>query len=120
MGTVNGSKTLYLKPNANWMKMDTNGNTPWFAVYVFVNDTEYKWVKMEKVGETDVYKAEVPSKYPKVIFCRMKPDSDLNWGNKWNQTSDLIFDATNNCYTVAEETWDKGGGTWSVYKESNI
>ncbi|MDY5356832.1 MAG: hypothetical protein SPG52_02665 [Candidatus Cryptobacteroides sp.] len=115
MGTVNGSKTLYLKPNGNWMK-----DSPWFAVYVFVNDTEYKWVKMEKVGETDVYKAEVPSKYPKVIFCRMKPDSDLNWGNKWNQTSDLIFDATNNCYTVAEETWDKGGGTWSVYKEPNI
>lgn len=115
MGEINGSKTLYLKPNGNWMK-----DSPWFAVYVFVNDTEYKWVKMEKVGKTDVYKAEVPSKYPKVIFCRMKPNSDLNWGNKWNQTNDLTFGATDNCYTVTEDTWDKGGGTWSVYKEPNI
>lgn len=111
MGTVNGSKTLYLKPNGNWMS-----DNAWFAVYVFANDKENEWVRMEKVG--DYYKAEVPSKYPKVIFCRMDTaQSEPSWKNVWNQTSDLDFGPTNNCYTVAEGAWDKGGGDWSVYQK---
>lgn len=109
MGTVNGSKTLYLKPNENWKSASA-----WFAVYVFANDKENEWVRMEKVG--DYYKAEVPSKYPKVIFCRMDPTkSELNWGSKWTQTKDLTFEATNNCYTITEGQWDEG--TWSVYSK---
>ena len=113
MGTVNGSKTLYLKPNDNWKSAQA-----WFAVYLFDNDTKEKeWVKMEKVDDT-VYKAEVPSKYPNVIFCRMNSanSESLSWDNTWNQTNDLNFDATNNCYTVTEGAWSKGDGTWSVYK----
>ena len=109
MGTVNGSKTLYLKPNTNWMK-----DNAWFAVYVFANDKENEWVRMEKVG--DYYKAEVPSKYPNVIFCRMDPaKSELNWDSKWTQTKDLNFEATNNCYTITEGKWEEG--TWSVYSK---
>ena len=113
MGTVNGSKTLYLKPNDNWKSAQA-----WFAVYLFDNDTKEKeWVKMEKVDDT-VYKAEVPSKHPNVIFCRMNSanSESLSWDNTWNQTNDLNFDATNNCYTVTEGAWSKGDGTWSVYK----
>lgn len=113
MGEINGSKTLYLKPNGNWMK-----DSPWFAVYLFGNGTDPKWVKMEAVGDTGYYKAEVPSKYTNVIFCRIKPDSELSWGDHvWNQTNDLSFDATNNCYTVTEGAWSKGDGTWSVYQK---
>jgi hypothetical protein len=38
-----------------------------------------------------------------------------NWNNKWNQTSDLKAPTDGkNLYTVKENTWDKGGGTWSV------
>jgi hypothetical protein len=40
--------------------------------------------------------------------------SDLGWGSKWNQTADLTYDGTNNMYTVKDNTWDKGGGTWGV------
>ena len=47
----------------------------------------------------------------------MNPGNTANsWSNKWNQTSDLTVptDGTN-CYTVAEGTWDNGGGEWSAY-----
>lgn len=43
--------------------------------------------------------------------------SEPSWKNVWNQTSDLDFGPTNNCYTVAEGAWDKGGGDWSVYQK---
>lgn len=120
MGTVNGSKTLYLKPNGNWMtKWDDK--TPWFAVYLYGNGKEPKWVKMDAVGEEGYYKAEVPSKYPNVIFCRIKPDSELSWGDHvWNQTNDLTFEATNNCYTITETEGNWKEGSWSVYSVSNI
>ena len=105
--------TLYLQPNANW-KIDGAR----FAAYFFgAGDT---WVDMTLVeGETDIYSVEVPAGYPNVIFCRMNPNTtDNNWNNnnKWNQTGDLKVPADDtNLYTVKENTWDNGGGTWSVY-----
>ena len=51
-----------------------------------------------------------------VIFCRMDPTTASNsWDSKWNQTADLSLPTDGkNLYTVAPDTWDKGGGTWSV------
>ena len=45
----------------------------------------------------------------------MNPDSSTNsWDNKWNQSSDQTIPTDgNNCYTVADGTWDAGGGSWS-------
>lgn len=42
-----------------------------------------------------------------------------NWNSKWNQTSDLDIPEGMNCYTVKDATWDKGGGTWSLYDPEN-
>ena len=105
------SATLYLTPNANWKTDNAR-----FAAYFFGNgDT---WVSMTAVeGETDLYSVEAPAGYPNVIFCRMNPGAAANnWDNKWNQTGDLTVptDGTNH-YTVKENTWDKGGGTWTIY-----
>ena len=105
------SAKLYLTPNANWK----NDNAR-FAAYFFGNGE--KWISMTKVaGETDLYEVEAPAGYPNVIFCRMNPSASANnWNNKWNQTADLkIPTNTQNHYTVKEGTWDKGGGTWTVY-----
>ena len=102
---------LYLVPSANW-----NQNNARFAAYFF--GTGEAWASMTKVsGETNLYEVTVPQgSWTNVIFCRMKPDqTDNNWNNKWNQTSDLVYNGTSNCYTVTENTWDKGGGTWSTY-----
>ena len=48
----------------------------------------------------------------------MNPNTSTNnWGNKWNQTGDLVLsNSDSNLYTVAEGAWDKGEGTWSTKK----
>ncbi len=102
---------LYLQPNANW-----NIDGARFAAYFFGNgDT---WVDMTLVeGKTNIYAVTVPAGFENIIFCRMNPGvAANNWSNKWNQTEDLKVptDGTN-LYTVTENTWDKGGGVWSVY-----
>ena len=102
---------LYLQPNANW-----NVDGARFAAYFFGNGET--WVDMTLVeGETNIYAVTVPAGFESVIFCRMNPGAAANnWGNKWNQTADLKVptDGTN-LFTVAEDTWDNGGGVWSVY-----
>lgn len=102
---------LYLQPNANW-----NLDGARFAAYFFGNgDT---WVDMTLVeGETNIYAVTVPAGFENIIFCRMNPGvAANNWDSRWNQTEDLKVptDGTN-LYTVTENTWDKGGGVWSVY-----
>ena len=102
---------LYLTPNENW-KMENAR----FAAYFFGNGEA--WVSMTKVeGETDLYELTSPSKeFTNVIFCRMNPSASANnWNNKWNQTADLTYDGSLNHYTVKEGTWNKGGGTWSIW-----
>ena len=110
-----GGTKLYLVPNANW-----NQGSARFAAYFF-GDGE-AWVSMTKVaGETNLYEVTVPAgkNFTNVIFCRMNPSASANnWNNKWNQTADLTYNGTSNCYTVKEGTWDKGGGTWSTYGSS--
>ena len=102
---------LYLQPNANW-----NVDGARFAAYFFGNGES--WVDMTLVeGETNIYAVTVPAGFENIIFCRMNPGAAANnWNNKWNQTADLKVptDGTN-LFTVAEDTWDKGGGAWSVY-----
>ena len=105
---------LYLVPSANW-----NQSNARFAAYFF--GTGEAWVSMTKVsGESNLYEVTTPSgSWTNVIFCRMNPSASANnWNNKWNQTSDLTYNGTSNCYTVKEGTWDKGGGTWSSYGNS--
>ena len=112
--TIPAGTKLYLTPNSNWKADNAR-----FAAYFFGNGEA--WVSMTKVeGETDLYELTSPSKsYSNVIFCRMNPSTTANnWSNKWNQTSDLVYDGTNNHYTVKAGTWDKGGGTWSYYGTS--
>jgi hypothetical protein len=106
------STVLYLTPNTNW-----NVDNARFAAYFFSNSGN-AWASMTKVeNETNLYSVITPSgSWGNVIFCRMNPSAAANnWTNKWNQTADLTWDGTNNHYTVKENTWDKGGGTWSVY-----
>ena len=105
---------LYLKPNSNWKQSNAR-----FAAYFFGNGE--KWVSMKAVsGKTGFYEVEIPAGWEgkSVIFCRMNPSASANnWNNKWNQTADLTIPTNgNNLYTVTENTWDKGGGTWSKFQ----
>lgn len=105
------AKKLYLKPNANWKKDNAR-----FAAYFFGNGD--RWVDMTKSDSAGIYEVAIPTDktFSKVIFCRMNPNTTANnWNNKWNQTGDLTIPTDGkNLYTVKENTWDNGGGTWSV------
>lgn len=111
---ITGGTKLYLKPNSNWR---TDGAR--FAAYYYGDGDA--WVSMtfiENHGGYPVYEAISPAgkNFTNVIFCRMKPsDPANNWGNKLNQTNNLTYDGTNNCFQVASGTWDGATTTWSVY-----
>lgn len=104
-----GGTKLYLTPNSNW-KVDNAR----FAIYVFGN-TGDGWASMSDTDGDGIYEATVPDgTWTNVIFCRMNPTQTANnWDNKWNQSSDLVYDGNKNHYTVSEGAWDKGAGTWS-------
>ena len=103
--------TLYFVPNANWKADNAR-----FAIYYW-NNGGNKWADLTDSDGDGVYECmEDLTGYVNIIFCRMNPNQSANnWDNKWNQTADLTIptDGTN-CYTVKENTWDKGGGTWSA------
>ena len=102
--------TLYLKPNDNWLKDGAR-----FAAYTW--DIGEAWFDLTDSDNDGYYEVKVPANIKNIIFCRMNPNASANnWNNKWNQTSDLVIPADGgNCYTVAEGTWDKGNGKWSVF-----
>lgn len=104
---------VYLVSNDNW-----NVDGARFAVYMWDDAGVSTWVDMVAVeGAENLYSAEIPAGYTNIIFCRMNPNAaENNWDNKWNQTSDLTLDGTNDCYTVEAGSWDNGNGTWSVYE----
>ncbi len=108
--TITGGMVLYLKVNQNWKTDNAR-----FAVYFCNGSSSSVWVDMEAVsGETDIYSVTVPSggSHANVIFCRMNPaNSTNNWDNRWNQTGDLVYDGTNNLFTISG--WESG--SWSTY-----
>ncbi len=104
---------LYLVPNNNWKADGAR-----FAAYFF-NNSGNTWASMTDKDADGIYEVNIPVGYKageNVIFCRMNPGSAANtWSNKWNQTEDLVIPTDGkNLYTVKEDTWDKGGGSWSV------
>lgn len=101
--------TLYLQPNDNWKEANAR-----FALYYFQGSSN-GWISMSDSDSDGIYEGVVPEGYSNIIFCRMNPsETDNNWSNKWNQTADLTVPTNgDNCYAIAEGTWDNGGGTWS-------
>ena len=98
---------LFLKPSSNWTQSSAR-----FAAYFFGNGET--WVSMTAL-ENGFYAVQKPSGYPKVIFCRMNPASEVNnWNNKWNQTGDLtIPEDGNTLFTITGSAWDGHTTTWS-------
>ena len=107
-------KVVYLKPNSNWLKENAR-----FAAYFWGGTAGEVWVSMTDADKDGIYEVHLPEGYDygcNIIFCRMNPSTTANnWNNKWNQTSDLKTPTDGkNMYTVKDDTWDKGGGSWSV------
>ena len=111
---MTGGEILYLTPGT-W-----NVDGARFAMYLCNGSSDAVWIDMTKVDGKDIYTATVPSgDYKNVIFCRMNPSTpENNWDNKWNQTVNLTYDGTNNCYNVTG--WGESDGNWSVYGEELV
>ena len=102
---------LFLKPNSNWTQANAR-----FAAYFFGNGEE--WQSMTDSNKDGIYAVQQPKKtYPNVIFCRMNPSASANnWGNKWNQTGDLVIpNDGKNLFTVSSGSWDGATTSWSVH-----
>ena len=117
---------LYLVPNDNW-KQDGDGHAPRFAVYAYgASDTD--WFDMEETAaDSGIYKIKDDAKielgkYTTVIFCRMNGNDDKLdnvWGNKYNQTKDLVINGPTGPSNMSQlkysvEGWDNGNGSWSA------
>ncbi len=104
--TLTDGTKLYLNPSEDWK---TDGAR--FAAYFFGGDGEL-WISMSDSNGDGIYEVTCQGTREKVIFCRMNPaNQENNWDNKWNQTSDLTYDGTNNQYNV--HGWD--AGEWSQF-----
>ena len=108
-GSWTTSKLLYLKPNSNWTQ-----SSAWFSAYFYNNGTTWTYMTKNSDG---TYKCGIPAGFEQknVIFCRMNNSStSLDWGNVWNQTSDLTVPKDGkNMYTISAGAWSKGSGSWS-------
>ena len=104
--------TLYLQP-AKWQAENAR-----FVAY-FYGASGDAWVDaVARTDDTATYDISVPDgDWTNVIFCRMDgATTENNWDNKWNQTGDLTWDGTNNCFTITD--WSEG--TWSTYVEKIV
>ena len=105
------AKTLYLKPNANWIKSDAR-----FAMYL-TGKSGSEWVSMTS-AEDGYYEADVPAgDYTTVVFARMNPATPENkTANRWNYSTEMTIptDGTNS-FTVNAGQWSNATGEWGVY-----
>ena len=107
--------TIYLKPNDNWL--DANAR---FAIYWWADGGKNGWVDMTAVDcYSNTYTAEIPAGVTEFKFVRLNPNTNannFNNGVKWDETLNLtIQNDGKNLYTIADNAWSNGNGTWSTY-----
>ena len=102
--TLTDNTYLYLKPNDNWK----SAGAKFEACF---NSNDYK--SMEDIGN-GIYRCIKTT--GKVKFYRTNPDDGYI---KWNETNEMTVptDGTN-LYTIANDAWSNGNGTWSTFSTS--
>ena len=102
------NRTIYLKPNSNWLKDNAR-----FAVCVRDSSGDV-WYNMESDGN-GYYKVTIPKKYSNIIFARMNPSTtsnNFNDGTRWNQTgNETIPTDGKNCFKINDGSWNQGSWT---------
>ena len=110
--TPSQAKTVYLKPNANWLQSNAR-----FALNMF-GGSGAEWADFTLVdAANNIYKATFDDNRESMIFVRMDPaTTENNWTNKWNQSDDLAApSADNQLYTIEGDVWDNFTPTISKY-----
>lgn len=111
--TIAANNTVYLRPTNLW-----NADNARFAAYYF-DDSSNGWADMTRTSDCEeVYVAQIPANYSKIIFCRMNPTLKENkWDNRWNQTGDLSV-KDGEIYTITGGKDYAYTGTWGTYAQS--
>ncbi len=93
---------IYFVPTSAW-----TGDSAWFAAYFF-NGSGTQWVKATDSNSDGTYEVTVSGTWSNVIFTRKNPSNTTlaSWDNVWNQTQDLGYDGTNNCFTIKQKEGD--------------
>lgn len=111
--TAPSTQTVYLRPTNLW-----NADNARFAAYYF-DDSSNGWADMTRTSDCEeVYMAQIPANYSKIIFCRMNSTLKENkWDNRWNQTGDLSV-KDGEIYTITGGKDYAYTGTWDTYVQS--
>ncbi len=110
--TITGGTVFYIDVT-NWGYSDAR-----YAAYFCNGTSSSTWVDATKISNT-LYSVTVPSgqSHANIIWCRMNGSTTSNsWTNVWNQTADLVWDGTNNLYTINGYSY----GTWSKPSFFNV
>ena len=103
--------SLYLKPNQNWKSKSGR-----YVAYCWIKDGVSEW-KEAKAENNGIIEFSIPDKYPNVIFCCLKSDTQNDFNNKYYQTKDLTVTA-DKCYVVHANQQDKPEGDWFDVSEA--
>ena len=110
--------------NAKTIYLNTGGSSLWnqggavFFSHTWGSGSDSD-IKMTHVSG-DVYSSTIPDGDNGVVFVRMPNGStSLDWGTKWNQTTDESIPSGKNCFTINgwgnDDNGKKSTGTWSSY-----
>ncbi len=114
-----GAKTIYFKPNANWLQGDAK-----FAIFRDEAPNNTWSTFMTKVeGTIDVYAATVGDDWTTIKLVRFSPAAtETGWfwdeSNKltWNVTQKITIPTDGqNALALTAGTWSDAGGVWTTY-----
>ena len=113
------SVKISLVPNTSW-----KSNNAWFAAYVWVDEKNNAWIKMNDTDGDGTYECYIPKEYTNVIFCRMKEKTTTF---DWNSTvlgktydikiSDVSKDGfvINTLYMKPNSNWTQSSARFAAY-----
>lgn len=110
-----GRKTIYLKPNSNWLQDNAR-----FAMYMFNSTLNInKWNNFVAVeGQEGIYSSTVLDYYTGIVLCRMNPGTTVNnfdEGVRWNQTENITEFKDKDLYTINEDA-----NNWKEYTKGTL
>lgn len=112
---------IYFKPTDGWLSSGAK-----MCIYMWNTDGVEIYEEMSIGTSSTVYAFETPTStkgsFDKIIFARNNPSKPIGWDGRWNQTSDLTYDGTNNLYIIPyAEQWQQASlndSHWSLYDAS--
>ena len=89
-GSIKNARVVYLDPKVeNGSDWESDGAR--MAIYYFKssNTNDNGWIGASYCD--GYYYAYLPEGYDKYDWCRMNPDGENNWENRWNQTNSITY-----------------------------